>query len=288
MNKSQVIERIKEQVAKVDREQGLPFSNHDVQLLGKMMTEINQVAGCSYSISTFDDLHYYLPNCGVIVDRYIYLFQSQMIRGLLLRHLVGNPRHGCLRVPLAAEKVYDLFLDYKRSNEYSDSIIQRDYDNAFSQLKPKRYYQRLFEESANPFDFNRMPLTMRMLAKAHIPELKDLMINYLTESNVIETYINKSKLLSAFIDDDFVNREVLRWDYVGIYTILAGLTYYPSIDILKALTDFKATLEHEKAYILSGCNDQEKRKDLLYVYRSKLKAINKAIDTVSDRLKGLS
>lgn len=218
----------------LNEKKGLEYvcPKEDRKLLEKLLKEINKYAGTSFhylaELDAFD-----ISGAGEIVAKYITKFSSEDVRGFLAPQMVTDKIKDCDKL------ILQLYLHFKSSDEYiakpgepAPAHIYVRYDDAFRVLKPKRLKKELMELAHNPRDAHYLPFTMRMLASWKIPEMKDILVNYLKDdcftAQDVGIYDSEKPFYPPF---EWMKREVL-------FTAIIGLKYYPSAETRDLITPF--------------------------------------------------
>lgn len=208
------------------------YTNADREILEQLLKDINDLA--------LTDFHYLaeldafnIPQTGQIIARYIKKFKSESVRGYLVPQMVSDRIKDCDKLVLA------LYLHFKESEEYisepnspSSAHIYVRYDNAFRKLKPKRLKKDLVQLAHNPRDAFYLPFTMRMLASWKIPEIKEILLNYLESSNITAESVGIEESEKKY----YPSLESIKRDLK--FTALAGLKYYPTEEVVETILQY--------------------------------------------------
>lgn len=279
MNKNDIINQIRQTM--VDYEDMHPSVDVDDQaIVQRILQELQLKIGDEYEpFRNIEELSQYdIPGAGPIVAKYIRSLKSQMDRSCLLHHLLGSRAHRCARVKNCTELVWQLFLDFLSSDAYFDTSILNAYNNAFARLKPKQYSAELLELSKNPYLFNNMPTTMRMLASWQFPGFQDILLDYFMHPQRIAEYLSEYSLNGqVHIDEEQIKKEINWWEHSGKYTAISGLKYYPSEQTSAMLKQYADNLEEEMKVELGKCADRYAKSDVRYRYSSLLKTLRESI-----------
>lgn len=208
------------------------YTNADRKILEQLLADINEFALTDFhylaELDTFN-----IPQTGPIIARYIKKFKSESVRGYLVPQMVSDHIKDCDKL------VLELYLHFKESEEYisepnnpSPAHIYVRYDNALKQLKPKRLKDDLVKLAYNARDAFYLPFTMRMLASWKIPEIKEILFNYLESSNITAESVgieeSEKKIYPSL---EFIKRELK-------FTALAGLKYYPTKEVVETILQY--------------------------------------------------
>lgn len=196
MNKDQYaanvlyLEDVKEE--KKDRESGL--EKKDYHLIDNLIMDINQLG---YSFKFEADLRWreikdrrIIP----ILERYLLQFEN-IDRAEDLVGIVGHEGFN-----EATPLVINLYQKIKKQGQKFQCA---GCDNALYNIKDKGYIGKYLEFAKNEEDVMRLPLTMTMLAKWNIPELKEYFLNYINSQNRDLKFIS-IECLSYFNNDIMV------------------------------------------------------------------------------------
>lgn len=205
------------------------FCDADNATLQVMLNEINMLG---YDFNYLAELEAYrIPGAGDIVTKHIDLFVDEATRAYLLHHIVSD------KVPDCDSIILSLYLHFKASNSYVSSThysapahICARYDNAFKLLKPKRIKTELVKLARNPRDVFYLPFTMRMLASWKIPEMNNIFINLLDDSQVTMHDLGMSE-----DDDRFHFSSYMYIKQQLKFIAIDGLKYYPTSGTLEVL-----------------------------------------------------
>ena len=124
-------------------------------------------------------------------------------------------------------------MHFKSSDEYisapnkpTPAHIYVRYDNAFNSLKPRKIKNELIKLAYNPRDAFYLPLTIRMLASWKLPELKELLISFLCDTNIkLQDIDLLEESAESFLSLENIRRELK-------FTAIDGLKYYPSSETI--------------------------------------------------------
>lgn len=204
----------------------------DRATLRELFKEINAYAGTAIQyLAEIDALNLY--GSGQIIARYITKLSSESVKSILIPQLVSDKVKDCDKLLL------QLYLHFKASDEYismpgfpAPAHIYVRYDNAFKALKPKRLKDDLIKLAHNPRDAFYLPFTMRMLASWKVPELKELLILYSSNSNITAQDVGIGENCDAFLPPlAFIKRELR-------FIAIDGLKYYPSDNISEVIRQY--------------------------------------------------
>ena len=204
----------------------------DKEILAALFRKINEYAGTDFHYLAELDA-FTVSGAGDIFSDYVKRLSSQSVKAYLLHQLIAGNIKDCDKL------ILDMYMDFKRSSRYisekhlpAPAHIYVRYDNSIKKLKPKRLKHELLQLAYCPRDFFYLPFTMKMLASWKIPELKDLLILYSSESNLSQYDLG--------IDDDgeeyfppvsFIKRQVR-------FTAIDSLKYYPSCDVVEIIRQY--------------------------------------------------
>ncbi len=230
----------------INREKKLEiFKRNDRLLLEKMFDEINIQKDTDFHFLAEIDA-YNISGSGSIMAKYLDEFQSETIRCYLIPQMVADKIEDCGNLVLRS------YLHFKNSDEYisaanvpSPAHIYVRYDNAFKKLKPKELKANLSELAQNPRDAFYLPLTMRMLASWRIPELEQLFLTYLKESNITNESVGLTDQDGNYYPPiSFIRRELK-------FTAIECLKYYPSVKVLEALKDCANNIDEDVSFAVN-------------------------------------
>lgn len=221
-------------LSNIERERaGLDYrcNYEDKAILRELFNEINAYAGTDIQYLAEMDA-FRINGSGKIIARYITRFASESVRAYLIPQIVADRIVDCDKFLL------QLYLHFKGSDEYiskpgcpAPAHIYVRYDNAFRTLKPKRLMDDLIKLACNPRDAFYLPFTMRMLASWKIPELKDLLIAYLSDSNLTARDVGINEIDDFKPPLSFISRELM-------FTAIDALKHYPSDRVAKLISQY--------------------------------------------------
>lgn len=196
----------------------------DKELLHKLLDEINGYAGTNYHyLAELDAFN--ISGAGSIVAKYITEFSSEDVKGYLIPQMVSDKIKDCDKL------VLQLYMRFRSSDEYiarpgepAPAHIYVRYDNAFRRLKPKRLAKDLLALAHSPRDAFYLPFTMRMLASWKMPEMKNILLSYSTDSFSAQDVGIYDSEQPYFPSLEFMKRELT-------FTAIDGLKYYPSAEV---------------------------------------------------------
>ena len=229
-------------LASIEREKkGLSYicPKEDKKLLRKLLREINRYAGTHFHYLAELDA-FRIQGAGSIVAEYITEFSSESVKGFLIPKMVSDKIKDCDKL------VYQLYMQFKASDEYiakpgepAPAHIYVAYDNAFRRLKPKKLKKELVELAHNPRDSFYLPLTMRMLASWKIPEMKDILLSYVSENPFsaqdVGIYDSEKPYFPPY---EGMRRQL-------IFRAIHGLRYYPSAEAMDVITSFTTSTDKD-------------------------------------------
>jgi len=222
----------------IDREKrGIDYiyPKSDKELLRKLLDEINRYAGTNYHYLAELDA-FIIPGAGNIAAKYITEFSSESVKGYLIPQMVSDNIKDCDKL------VLQLYMKFRESDEYiakpgkpAPAHIYVRYDNAFRRLKPKRLAKELIKLAHSPRDAVYLPFTMRMLASWKMPEMKSILLSYVTGDSVSaqDVGINDNEQ-PYFPSLECMKRELM-------FTSIIGLKYYPSAEVIDIITQLTAS-----------------------------------------------
>lgn len=219
----------------IEREKdGTDFSckGADKLILNELLREINEYAGTHFRyLAELDAFN--IHGAGPIVARYISRFSSESVRGYLIPQLASD------KIPDCDKIILQLYLHFKASDEYisrpgvpAPAHIYVRYDNAIRWLRPKRIKADLLKLAGNPRDAFYLPFTMRMLASWRIAELNDILLSFLSDTNISAEDVGLGENdVDCFPPLTFIKRELM-------FTGIEGLKYYPSAETTEIIKQF--------------------------------------------------
>ena len=225
INKSKVFySAFKDEIqAEID---GKTYDEHDREILQKICSEINALAGTNLKyLIELDRLN--IPGAGYIIAKHIGQLHSEWAKACLLDPMVQD------RIPDGDKMLFRLFKAFDCSE---DSLHRPEahyvrYDDAICRLKPKKIKFELLELAHDPNFAIQLPFTMRMLASWKLPEMKDLLLLYLFESSVDLSSVKGYEGVQGSAREPFLRRKL-------VLRALNGLKYYPSEDVINAVLPF--------------------------------------------------
>lgn len=210
----------------------------DKGLLHKLLDEINSYAGTNYHyLAELDAFN--ISGTGSIVAKYITEFSSEDVKGYLIPQMVSDRIKDCDKL------VFQLYTQFRLSDEYvakpgesAPAHIYVRYDNAFKILKPKRLAKDLLELAHSPRDAFYLPFTMRMLASWKMPEMKNILLSYSTDSFSAQDVGIYDSEQPYFPSLEFMKRELT-------FTAIDGLKYYPSAEVKGIITSLATSADKD-------------------------------------------
>lgn len=206
----------------------------DKVVLQDMLKEINEYAGTDFRYLA-ELVANTIAGAGSIVARYLPQFSSVSVRSYLIPQLVHD------RLPDCDKIVIQSYMHFRASDEYiskpgipAPAHIYIRYDNALAVLKPKRLKDELVQLVKNPRDAFYLPFTMRMLASWKIPDMKNLLISYLSDDNISAQDVGLGECNdNCFPPLSFMKRELR-------FTAIDGLKYFPSAETREVIMKYTA------------------------------------------------
>ncbi len=205
------------------------YPAEDRPILREMLGEIN--AQCGTNIQYLAELDaYHVIGAGNIIVNYIEQFSSESVRAYLIPQLLLDKIKDCDKL------VLHMYLHFRDSKEYiaapgkpAPAHIYVRYDNAFRKLKSKRIVPDILRILVSPRDAFYLPLTAKMLASWKVPELKQILLNYLAPNAVSMHDVGLCEDGQIYFPSfsDICNE--LK------FTAMNGLVYYPSEETLDAI-----------------------------------------------------
>lgn len=211
----------------------------DKELLRKLLCEINNRMNTNlHYLAELDAFDVY--EASDIIAQYITQFSSESVRGYLVPKLTADKVVDCDKF------ILQLYMHFKSSDEYiakpgepSPAHIYVRYDNAIKNLKPKRLANEMLALAYNPRDAFYLPFTMRMLASWKIPELKDLLISFLSDDCITAQDVGIYESEKPF----YPSVETIKRDL--IFTAIDGLRYYPSAETSGIISTFASSADKD-------------------------------------------
>ena len=210
----------------------------DKELLHKLLDEINGYAGTNYHYLA-ELVAFNISGAGSIVAKYITEFSSEDVKGYLIPQMVSDRIKDCDKL------VFQLYMQFRLSDEYvakpgesAPAHIYVRYDNAFKILKPKRLAKDLLELAYSPRDAFYLPFTMRMLASWKMPEMKNILLSYSTDSFSAQDVGIYDSEQPYFPSLEFMKRELT-------FTAIDGLKYYPSAEVRSIITSLATSADKD-------------------------------------------
>lgn len=170
---------------------GKPENRSDVELLDKMILEINHF-GYAYKYLT-DLLQQYVTDENVlkIILNYLGRFKREGITAQLVS-VIGYKGN-----KIATKKIIDCF-----NNTSSKKRLGVFFDNALNRLQDKRYIPEYLQWLANPEIASTLPFLMVRLARWKIPEARQLFLHYLDSDITGGIIITSIEALSYYQDEE--------------------------------------------------------------------------------------
>lgn len=197
-------------------------SEEDNELIESLIKDINNFAGTDFHY-LMELFYHTIDGVGEIVARYMKLLKSETVKAYLLFQIVHSKLKDKDRI------IYDLYVNFKKSDEYTDTKTQPtsafifvQYDNAFKKLKPKKLKSELVELAKCPRDVLNLPLTMRMISTWGISEMDKLFLRYFDDASIT------SDLLGVVVQSEEDERRFQLMKNELLYTAMNVLACYPS------------------------------------------------------------
>lgn len=215
-----------------DEKKGIDYNytSNDKIIFKKMLKEINELTHRRFRYLA--ELDYYdIPNSGPIIAKYICSFESEDMKGYLIPQLVSDKVKDCDLLILELYNHYRIIEnEIVKSGKLTPPHIYVRYDNAFKDMKSKRIKDDLLKFARNPIDAFRLPLTIELLAKWKIPEMREILFVYLEQpADLSERLgINVSDTEEYDIILTHIKRELR-------FRAINGLKYYPDTEVYEKL-----------------------------------------------------
>jgi len=205
---------------------GEVYDEHDHEILQKICSEINALAGTNIRfLFELDRLN--VPGAGFIIAKYIGQLHSEWAKACLLDPMVQD------RIPNGDKMLLSLFkaFDCSEDSFHRPEAHYVRYDNAICRLKSKKIKFELLALAYEPNFAIQLPFTMRMLASWKLPEMKDLLLLYLSKSSIDLSSVKGYEGVQGSAREPFLRRKL-------ILRAFNGLKYYPSEDVYNAILPF--------------------------------------------------
>jgi len=207
-------------------------NNYDKQLLKQLFFEINSQNHSNFRyVAQLDLLK--IENINHIIIKYIYEFNSEHIRVILLKQLFYGDD---FQKEDIAIKCYDTF---KNSKEYisdigepSPSIICIIYDNLFSNFSSKTEKMKLLHIIKNPRDAYYLPLTLKMMSQLKIEEVKVFLLKFLNPTSI-------TKSIGSKYNDDKYDPSLSSIKHQLLLSAIELLKYYHTQDVYNAVKKYE-------------------------------------------------
>ena len=209
------------------------------------------------------DIHYIaeidnriVPGSGMIISDYICRIKSSSVRAFFIPQMVYD------KTDNTAEKILQLYMDFKSSDEYISLPGKSDpahiyvrFDNAFNRLKSRRIKDQLAELLRNPRDLFYLPFTARLLAKWKMPEVYRIVMTYASGDAVTKEAVG---LVNEY-SDSLPNVECIKRNV--IFTCIDSLKYFGGDN---AISIIKSYLKSDDKNIKTSAD-----KALLYIMKKR-------------------
>lgn len=122
------------------------------------------------------------PVCGAapVIESCIFRFHSQAIRASMLAPLTADPPENCDALILELYRGFQVSVEYISHPGYPPPRhITVQFDRAFCALAPRHMAQDLLHLLSNPRDAYYLPGTLKMLASWQMPELEEILIQFM-------------------------------------------------------------------------------------------------------------